>query len=1082
MDGVSVGNMMKGHAESPYGARLLPQVADEIAKFDPYRIYASVPHSADVTEGFREVNFLELAHAVNHIAWWLHQEFGRSNDFETLAYMGISDTRYTVIFLAAVKCGYKRTELTRYVKLLVPSIRNSLSMNKSLLEETKCTKFFFSSEMAHKVHKLQDGKTNVHCYLLPTFGEMLDGHTEHYPYEESFAEAQWDPVLVCHTSGSTGAPKPIVLNHGLFSVLDNHRNIPKIQGRKNQDYSLFNFEGGGRFYSSYPPFHSAGFVAISVLPIIYTATVVLGPPDRPASGQLISQIMHQYDIRAIFCAPALLEQLLNEPKGLEQAKRLDFVLYTGGPLSPSAGDQLSRVSDICQLYGQTETGVIPALVPLRENWSYFEWHPTYENTMELISEDVYEMVIHRDPSLAWIRGICHTFPDVEEWRTRDLFKPHPSNPNLWRFHGRTDDILVLSNGEKFNPVPMESIIQGHESVSGALIVGQGRFQAALLVEPRHHGSTDESFIDEIWPSVEHANVEGPGHAKILRSKIVVTSPEKPFSRAGKGTVVRGATTKLYAGEIESLYANKTTQKLRGDPVLAANKNLEATERFVRTCAALFFPDANLTEADDFFSLGLDSLQTIELASRMKAGLRHHPKAPELGWLSTKTIYTNPTISSLTNFVHSQLHSEPTGDSNMEESREARMDALIEKYTRDLPEKKKKGGSLPPPSKLSVALTGSTGSLGSHLLRVLLDDPNVSKVYCLNRSADAQKRHEKNFTEQGLDYALRNPQVPIGRGGIRCSITSPKAEFIKVDFGRPRLGLSAEKFAELTNDVNVIIHNAWKVDFNHSLESFEETHIRGVRNFIDWSIDSPLHPHIFFVSSISSVGNWAASHGSNESVTEIPVKDSSVAQALGYGESKHVSERILDIATTRSGVPASILRVGQIAGSLTPSDEAWNRTEWMPCLIKTSQALGRIPAAIPDIDWIPVNKLVSIILELVHTGVETDTPQIFNLVNPTSAPWSSLVAPIQKRFGPECKVVPLAEWIDVLKQVDMNDKDELSSKPALKILDFYVDLEKVIGAVGLTYDTEHGLAASETMASLPGVSAEWMETWLEQWDF
>jgi len=48
--------------------------------------------------------------------------------------------------------------------------------------------------------------------------------------------------------------------------------------------------------------------------------VILGPPDRPASGQLISQIMLQYELQAIFCAPALLEQLLQEPKGLEQVK------------------------------------------------------------------------------------------------------------------------------------------------------------------------------------------------------------------------------------------------------------------------------------------------------------------------------------------------------------------------------------------------------------------------------------------------------------------------------------------------------------------------------------------------------------------------------------------------------------------------------------------------------------------------------------------------------------------------------------------------------------------------------------------
>ena len=114
-------------------------------------------------------------------------------------------------------------------------------------------------------------------------------------------------------------------------------------------------------------------------------------------------------------------------------------------------------------------------------------------------------------------------------------------------------------------------------------------------------------------------------------------------------------------------------------------------------------------------------------------------------------------------------------------------------------------------------------------------------------------------------------------------------------------------------MDVIAHNAWKVDFYHSLDSFDETHIRGVRSFVDWSINSECRPHIFFISSTSSVGNWCERFPDWTFVPEIPATDYGVAQEFGYGESKHVSERILDIAATEAGVPATILRVGQIAG-------------------------------------------------------------------------------------------------------------------------------------------------------------------------
>ncbi len=90
-----------------YGARLLPMVVDQLAESDPARVYASIPVSSVFSEGFRDVTMLEMARAVHSFAWWLDAHIGKSSSFETLAYKGISDLRYAVVFLAAVKCGYK---------------------------------------------------------------------------------------------------------------------------------------------------------------------------------------------------------------------------------------------------------------------------------------------------------------------------------------------------------------------------------------------------------------------------------------------------------------------------------------------------------------------------------------------------------------------------------------------------------------------------------------------------------------------------------------------------------------------------------------------------------------------------------------------------------------------------------------------------------------------------------------------------------------------------------------------------------------------------------------------------------------
>ena len=95
------------------------------------------------------------------------------------------------------------------------------------------------------------------------------------------------------------------------------------------------------------------------------------------------------------------------------------------------------------------------------------------------------------------------------------------------------------------------------------------------------------------------------------------------------------------------------------------------------------------------------------------------------------------------------------------------------------------------------------------------------------------------------------------------------------------------YLQLSSSVTLVIHNAWKLDFNLRLSSFEE-HIRGTRNLVDFAAGSPLNepPHITFTSSTSTVASYNVGI-----VPEIELDDPSVAARSGYGESKWVSERV-----------------------------------------------------------------------------------------------------------------------------------------------------------------------------------------------
>ena len=93
----------------------LPQVLDDLSNPTPERIYATIPRlTKDLSQGFKGITVSDVARCVNAPAWWLQENVGRSNSFETLCYIGLPDIRSAIVFLVAIKCGYKVYHLSRY--------------------------------------------------------------------------------------------------------------------------------------------------------------------------------------------------------------------------------------------------------------------------------------------------------------------------------------------------------------------------------------------------------------------------------------------------------------------------------------------------------------------------------------------------------------------------------------------------------------------------------------------------------------------------------------------------------------------------------------------------------------------------------------------------------------------------------------------------------------------------------------------------------------------------------------------------------------------------------------------------------
>lgn len=385
----------------------------------------------------------------------------------------------------------------------------------------------------------------------------------------------------------------------------------------------------------------------------------------------------------------------------------------------------------------------------------------------------------------------------------------------------------------------------------------------------------------------------------------------------------------------------------------------------------------------------------------------------------------------------------------------------------------------------VLLTGSSGSLGSYLLDVMIKKPNIQKVFCVNRSITGEHRQLQAHISRSL------------------STDFSKVDFLNSDISKSGLGIVPSNYDMLLQNVTHIIHNAWEVNFNLTLECFSH-HINGVRQLIDLASNSSQNAQIFFLSTISAMMN--SNNLSHENrVPEAESGDWNDPEDNAYAESKYVAERLLAATCRQTGIQTTICRIGQIAGPIH-GQGIWPRREWLPSLIASSKYLGMLPSSLgplDTVDWIPVDAAAQTIVELLPNQrvfpnnqpmaspngdpakAEDETePLVYHVINPCTRPWSDLLPTVRSNLGiAESSLVSLTSWIDTLHDSLHTSADATEVNPAVKLLPFFEKLQMQVQTAKekpLLFHTEKTARRSITMARLGPVTNEWMELWMRQW--
>lgn len=142
------------------------------------------------------------------------------------------------------------------------------------------------------------------------------------------------------------------------------------------------------------------------------------------------------------------------------------------------------------------------------------------------------------------------------------------------------------------------------------------------------------------------------------------------------------------------------------------------------------------------------------------------------------------------------------------------------------------------------------------------------------------------------------------------------------------------------------------------------------------------------------------------------------------------------------------------------------------------------------------------------GISQEVETYYNIVNPRTVNWSSLLPTVQARLETalspkKVEVVPFAQWLEHLEKAEDTIVQEAEKKngttlsqvaasraqTGLKLLSFFQAMaessdDDAVAEASSTpnWAVGNGLARSSVFSQLTPVSPAWFETWLGQWGY
>ncbi|KAI8355141.1 hypothetical protein BD560DRAFT_484452 [Blakeslea trispora] len=974
--------------------------------------------------------------ATNLACQWQHYAAAT----EVIAYISEHNISYLIVMVALLKL--RRT-------MMAISPRNSEAAITNLMQKTQAKVIIadakYGSISENAIHELEGVELII---VKPLDIELLlqePLHTSHNQFiDTTFSDADiHKDALIIHSSGTTSFPKPIYLsNQYLFHLMTPlHLTLPFAKG-------LEPLSSTDVMLSCGPLFHVFGTFAHFSMATVGGSVVLM--ESLPASQEDIDYALRFNQVTALCAPPLILEQMipyLKKTQDFDAIKKLKFALHGGAALRASSGDWLCQHGlNLCTMYGTTEIGsaMTSDLSPQRKHhWSSLRMmNPNTRFCFEDEGEHKHLMIYAEGPTLA--TKVINR-PDGSGYDTNDLFKP--VGDGYYTYVGRRDDTLIMENGEKTNPVPMENTLRACDPVKQAIVLGQARQCTAVLIELNPEvvaGMDSADIMAQIRDAVRKVNTECPSHSKLMPQMVKVLQPGQSLPSTDKCTVKRKAVEDMYKQEIEALYK----AFLQGPSHVSDAKDKSWTgdeiNDFLEQCVAEVLDITDRSQlknhSQSLFDLGLNSLTSIQLRNLI---------AEPFDNLSQSFLFQHPTIESIQQAL---LNHENQDISLQVEQQYQAAQTLAEDYIRLASQdfhRVEKRDVLASEGHV-ILLTGATGSLGSFLLRDLLQDARVKRVYCCIRGQPDQLNNRllKAFESRSLDTTL---------------LQADRVQVLPMNFSAPYLGFGKDLYERLAQEVTIIQHCAWLLDFNMPVDHYDRQCIAPFYQLLKFACLPSRPIHVHFISSVS------ASSGLDQAeIKEEPLPmDAHVCMPMGYAHSKFVVEILLDYLAIEKNLPFFVERLGQVCGD--SEHGVWNTSEQYPLMfVGGGSVMHKMPQLDIVIDWISVDYASASIKTIM---LQQTTQTICHIVNPHRVHWSDVLNAM-RGAGMTFDIVPTAEWIEALAEDQAN--------PCYRLMSFYEANFKSSSFNMPIWQTEKTKVLAPVIDAAPVLNAQLFRKYLTHW--